>query len=228
MTNRTLGLSSIVIAAAIPMFIVLFGLAAAAGMPAAAQADPSLAATFFHAHPAFAAVLFVNSIVMHVAVVVLAVGLFTTLRSTSDVAAIGAVFGVAWAVLDIAQSSVTYAATVGSTSADATTVVAIANGIQNAAHLGGGIWVLSIAFAAGSAFGRAHRTAAAIVGAIFALHALIVPLVPAWWTLEYVGLPLFFGWTAVALLRGGVARPASLALEPHGGRTALPARGSHL
>jgi hypothetical protein len=212
-TDRTLGLSSVVIAAAIPMFIVLFGLAAAAGMPAAAQSDPRLAATFFHDHLAYAVGLFVNSIVMHVAVVVLTVGLFARLRSTNDAAAIGAVFGIAWAVLDITQSSIAYAAMVGSASSEAATVDAIAKAIQNAAHLGGGIWVLSIAFTAGSVFSRAHRSAAAVVGAIFALHILIVPLVPAWWTLEYVGLPIFFCWTATALLRSGVARQASTAAK---------------
>jgi len=215
-TDRTLGLSSVVIAAAIPMFIVLFGLAAAVGMPAAAQSDPRLAVTFFHDQPAFAVGLFVNSIVMHVAVVVLAVGLFGRLRSTSDVAVIGVVFGIAWAVLDITQSSIAYGAMVSASSADPATVDAIAKAMQNAAHLGGGIWVLSIAFTTGSVFSRAHRSAAAVVGAIFALHVLIVPIVPAWWTLEYIGLPLFFGWTAIALLRGAVARQGSLAAKLQG------------
>lgn len=92
--------------------------------------------------------------------------------------------------------------TLAAPAADAVTVDAIAKAIQNAAHLGGGLWVLSIALASGGLFGRAHRAVAFVSGAVFALHVLVVPLNPAWWSLEYVGLPLFFGWTGLALLRG--------------------------
>lgn len=209
MKDRTLGVSSLVIAAAIPMFIVLFGVAGAAGMPSAAQAEPRLAAAFFHDHPLFVAAIFLNSIVMHVAVVVLAIGLYARLVSTGGLwIAVGTALGVAWAVLDIAQSSIAYSATLAAPSADAVTVDAIAKGIQNAAHLGGGIWVLSIAFAGAAVLGRALRGVGFVVGTVFALHTLVVPLVPAWWMLEYIGLPLFFGWTGVALLRG--ARPPAV------------------
>ena len=202
MKDRALGVAALIVAVAIPLFIVLFGLAAGVGMPAAAQSDPRLAAAFFHDRPAFMAAILGNSIVMHVAVIALAIGLYQrTAGSTASLAAIGAAAGIAWGVLDIAQSSVGYAVTVGASSADMVTVDAIAKAIQNAAHLFGGLWVLSMALSGVPAFGRAHRAAAALVGTVFALHVLIVPLNPAWWGLEYVGLPLFFGWTGIALLR---------------------------
>ena len=216
MSNRTLGFTSFVIAAAIPLFMVLFAAAAAAGMPRAAQTDPALAADFFVGHPAFVAALYLNSIVLHLAVMVLAVGLYERFGPSSpSVAAIGAVGGFAWAVLDIAQSSIGYTAILSAPSADPVTVDAISKGIQNAAHLFGGIWVLSIAVASARVFGRAHRAVALVVGVVFALHTLTVPVAPGWWALEYVGLPVFFAWSGVALVRGGreaaAARAARLA-----------------
>jgi hypothetical protein len=214
MKDRALGVAALVVAAAIPLFIVLFGAAASAGMPAAAQSDPRLAASFFHDHPAFIALILGNSIVMHVAVIALAIGLYPRIAiKAPSLAVIGATLGVAWGVLDITQSSVGYAATVGATPADMVTVDAIAKAIQNAAHLFGGLWVLSIALAGAPAFGRAHRAAAALVGTVFALHVLVVPLNPAWWSLEYNGLPLFFGWTGISLLR---SPGRLLRLEPAG------------
>jgi hypothetical protein len=202
MKDRALGIAALIVAAAIPLFIVLFGLAAGAGMPAEAQSDPRLAAAFFHDRPAFIGALLVNSIVMHVAVIALAVGLYPRLAAASpSLAAVGAVAGVAWGVLDIAQSSIGYAATLAGSSVDIVTVDAVAKAIQNAAHLHGGLWVLSIAVAGAAVLGRAHRAVAALVGAVFALHVLIVPLNPAWWALEYVSLPVFFGWTGIVLLR---------------------------
>ena len=202
MSNRTLALSSLVIAIAIPSFIVVYGTAAAAGMPPSAQADPRLAMAFFSAHPAYVEILFVIAIVMHLAVIVLGLGLYPSLAPASpSVSAIGLIGAVAWAVLDIAQSSVTYAATLATTEPEAATVGVVANGMQNAAHLFGGVWVLSVAVSGSGVFGRAHRAMAGVVGAVFALHAVVVPVVPAWWVLEYVGLPLFFAWTALAVAR---------------------------
>ena len=206
MSNRMLGLSSLLIAAAIPMFIVVFGLAGAAGLPPTAQTDPRAVAGFFAGHPGFIGALYANSIVLHLAVITLAVGLFLRLAPASPVvAAIGTVGGIAWAVLDIAQSSIGYTAILAAPSADPVTVDAISKGIQNAAHLFGGIWVLSIAWAGSALFGRTHRALGYAVGAVFALHTLVVPILPAWWMLEYVGLPLFFGWTGIAVVRSGRA-----------------------
>jgi hypothetical protein len=215
MKVRQLGLAAIIVAAAIPIFIVLFGVAAGSGMPSTAQSDPRLAATFFREHAALMGGLFLNSIVMHLAVIALAIGLYPRLAATSPyAAAFGAVLGVAWGILDIAQSSIGYATTVGTATVDAVTVDAIAKAIQNAAHLGGGLWVLSIALAGATAFGRAHRAFAALAGTVFALHVLVVPLQPAWWALEYIGLPVFFGWTGLALLR---STNRSWSLAPAGG-----------
>jgi hypothetical protein len=204
MKDRWLGVAALIVAAAIPMFIVVFGIAARGGLPAAAQSDPRIAATFFHGQPGYMVALMANSLVMHLAVIALAVGLYPRLAAVSPwVATIGTALGIAWAVLDIAQSSIGYATMVGSSAADAVTVDAIARAIQNAAHLNGGLWVLSIAAAGSASFGRVHRTVAFVVGTVFALHVLIVPLNPAWWSLEYVGLPIFFAWTGIALLRTG-------------------------
>ena len=202
MNDRSLGASSLVIALAIPVFMLLFGVASATGLSQAAG-DPARTALFFQDHPPLAAAIFLNSIVMHLAAIVLAVGLYLRLAAGNvAVAAIGAVLGIAWAVTDIAQSSVIYSATIAAPTADPATIDAVARGMQNAAHLGGGLWVLSIAAISGATFGRAHRTVGLIVGTVFALHPLVVPLMPAWWALEYLGLPIWFAWTAIALLRG--------------------------
>jgi hypothetical protein len=201
-SNRSIGVTSLVIAAAIPMFIILFGIAGAAGLSQTAG-EPAGVVGFFRDHRPLLGAIFVNSIVMHVAVIVLAVAMYARFAGNGAVvAATGAALGIAWAVLDMAQSSITYSATLAAPTADPATIDAIAKGLQNAGHLGGGLWLLTLVAIGGAPFSRTLRAAGLVVGTVFGLHVLVVPVLPAWWTLEYIGLPVFFGWTAIAFFRG--------------------------
>ncbi|HZP96740.1 MAG TPA: hypothetical protein VFC31_10450 [Candidatus Limnocylindria bacterium] len=205
--RRSLGIASILVALGPIAFIAIFGSWASAGLSQTDSADPTIAIPFLRAHPAMVVPPTLDSIVMHVSAIVLAIGLHRVLSSRAHLlASIGAACGVMWGVLDISQSLVLYNAVLAAPKADAATIDIVTKGLQNAAHLGGGLWTLSIAATAAGLFGRAHRAFGVLTGAIFALHPLIVPAIPAYFYLEFVLLPLWFAWTGIAVLRTPVAR----------------------
>jgi hypothetical protein len=208
--RRSLGIAALLVAVGPIAFIAIFGSWAGAGLSQSDSADPSIAIPFLRAHPAMIVAPTVNSLVMHVAAITLALGLLPLLRDRAPLlATVGAFLGVTWGVLDIAQSVISYNAVVGRVAADPASIDVVTKGLQNAAHFGGGLWTLSIAAAAAGTFSGAHRAFGVLAGAVFALHALIVPMMPSWFYLEFALLPLWFGWTGVALLRGATARVAA-------------------
>jgi len=200
--RRVLGAASILVALGPVLFFAIFATWAAAGLSQSDAADPTLAIPFLRAHGSLLVAPTLNSIVMHVAVIVLAVGLWAALRARAPLlATTGAILGVLWGLADIAQSLVTYNAVLGRPAADPATIDVIAKGLQNTAHLGGGLWTLALVATSAAIFGRAHRAFGVLVGTVFALHALIVPVMPQWFYLEYVLLPVWFAWTGIAILR---------------------------
>ena len=207
MQQRSLGIASILTGIGPVLFIVIFGSWASAGLSQQDAADPTVALPFLRAHPAMLIPPTVNSLVMHVAAMTLAIGLWPTLRERSPLlATVGATLGVMWALLDIGQSLVTYNAILAAPKADPATIDVVTKGLQNAAHFGGGLWTLSIAATAVGVFSAPHRAFGFLTGAVFALHPLIVPAAPQWFYLEFVLLPIWFAWTGVALLRAPAAK----------------------
>ena len=203
--RRSLAIASFLVAAGPIAFIAIFGSWAGAGLSQTDAADPRVAMPFLRAHPAMLVAPTLNSLVMHVAAIVLALGLLAGLRDRSPlIATAGALFGVSWGFLDIAQSLVTYNAVIGPVAGDAAAIDTVTKGLQNAAHFGGGLWTLSIAATAAGVFGGAHRVFGVVTGTVFALHALVVPAMPQWFYLEFVMLPIWFAWTGIALLRSRV------------------------
>jgi hypothetical protein len=206
--KRTIGAASILVALGPIVFMAIFGSWSAAGLPQSDASDPAIAIPFLRANGVLVLAPTVNSIVMHLAAIVLALGLYGVLRERAPLlAATGALLGLVWGVLDIAQSLVMYNAVLGRPSADPATIDVITKGLQNAAHLGGGLWTLTIVATSAAVFGRAHRVLGALTGVVFALHPLIVPVQPSWFYLEFILLPLWFAWTGIAILRSaGSAR----------------------
>lgn len=210
--RRTLGISALLVAAGPIAFIVIFGSWGAAGLSQRDAADPTIAIPFLRLHQAMVLAPTLNSLVMHVAAITLAIGLLAALRERAPLlATVGAVFGVMWGVLDIAQSVVTFNAVVGRPTADPATVDIVTKGLQNAAHFGGGLWTLSIAAASAGLFSGIHRAVGFVAGAVFALHSLVVPAVPEFFYLEFALLPIWFAWTGLAILRG---RETAAAMRP--------------
>lgn len=208
--RRTLGIAALLVAVGPIAFIAIFGSWAAAGLSQTDSADPTIAIPFLRAHPAMVIAPTVNSLVMHVAAITLALGLLPLLRDRAPlIATVGAFLGVSWGILDIAQSVISYNAIVGRVAADPGSLDVVTKGLQDAAHFGGGLWTLSIAAAAAGIFSGAHRAVGFVTGAVFALHALIVPVMPGWFYLEFALLPLWFGWIGLALLRGAATRVAA-------------------
>lgn len=204
--KRALGVASILVALGPLVFIAIFGSWAGAGLSQTDGADPTIAIPFLRAHPGMVLAPTLNSIVMHVAAIVLAVGLYRVLAGqAATLATAGAAFGVMWGVLDLGQSLVTYDAILAAPSADPATIDIVTKGLQNAGHLGGGLWTLSIAATSAAVFGRAHRAFGYLTGVVFALHPLIVPANPGYFSLEFILLPIWFGWTGIAIVRSGAA-----------------------
>ena len=207
--RRPLAIASLLVAAGPVLFIAIFGSWAAAGLSQTDAADPTIAIPFLRAHPLMVVPPTANSLVMHLAAIVLAIGLLPTLRERTPLfAMVGAALGVAWGVLDIAQSLITYNAVVGRVSGDAAALDIVTKGLQNAGHLGGGLWTLSIVVASVGLFGGAHRAFGALTGIVFALHPLIVPAMPQWFFLEFALVPAWFAWTGIALLRARAPQAA--------------------
>lgn len=207
MNDRRLGIASLLVAIGPIAFILIFGSWAAAGLSQSDSADPTIAFPFLRAHPGLIVAPTLNDLVMHVAAITLAIGLLPYLRARgATIATVGAVLGVMWGVLDIAQGLISYNAVMGSSVADPRTIDIVTKGMQNAGHFGGGMWTLTIVATSATLFGGAHRVFGVVTGVVFALHPLIVPAVPAWFYLEFVLLPIWFAWTGVALLRAPATR----------------------
>jgi hypothetical protein len=205
--RRALGLASLLVAAGPLAFIAIFGSWGAAGLSQTDSANPAIAFPFLRAHGLMVLAPTLNSLVMHLSAIVLAIGLAGALAPRGGlVVTVGATLGVAWGVLDIAQSLITYNAVLAAPVADPASIDVVTKGMQNAGHLGGGLWTLSIVLASAGLFGGAHRTFGLVAGLVFALHPLIVPIVPAWFYAEFVLLPLWFGWTGIAILRSSSSR----------------------
>lgn len=212
--RRAIGIASILVALGPIVFFAIFITWSGAGLSQNEAADPTVAIPFLRTHGLLLVAPTLNSIVMHLAAIVLAVGLWASLRERAPLlATTGAILGSLWGVADITQSLVMYNAVLSAPTADPATIDVVTKGVQNAAHLGGGLWTLSVVATSATFFGRAHRTLGIVAGAVFALHALIVPAMPQWFYLEYILLPLWFGWTGVAILRSSSVAPTA-AMSP--------------
>ena len=211
--RRAIGIASILVALGPIAFFAIFVSWSGAGLSQTDAADPTVAIPFLRTHGVLLVAPTLNSIVMHVAAIVLAVGLWTSLRERAPLlATTGAILGVLWGLADITQSLVMYNAVLSAPVANPATIDVVTKGVQNTAHLGGGLWTLTVVATTAASFGRAHRALGIVAGTVFALHALIVPVMPQWFYLEYILLPLWFGWTGVAILRSpGAASSANLA-----------------
>ncbi len=204
--RRAIGIASILVALGPIVFFAIFFSWSGAGLSQTDAADPTVAIPFLRTHGLLLVAPTLNSIVMHLAAIVLAVGLWVSLRERAPLlAATGAILGILWGVADITQSLVMYNAVLSAPTADPATIDVVTKGVQNTAHLGGGLWTISVVATSAAFFGRAHRALGIVAGTVFALHALIVPVMPQWFYLEYILLPLWFGWTGVAILRSPAA-----------------------
>lgn len=204
--RRALGIASILVALGPIVFFAIFMTWSGAGLSQNEAADPTVAIPFLRTHGLLLVAPTLNSIVMHLAAIVLVVGLWVSLRERAPLlATTGAILGILWGVADITQSLVMYNAVLSAPTADPATIDVVTKGVQNTAHLGGGLWTLTVAATSAAFFGRAHRALGIVAGTVFALHPLIVPVLPQWFYLEYILLPLWFGWTGVAILRSPAA-----------------------
>ena len=206
-SSRSTGLASFLVALGPLFFIAIFASWGAAGLPQTDAGDPTRAIPFLRAHGALILAPTLNSLVMHLAVIVLALGLYAALHERSPfIAATGTALGIMWAILDITQSLIAYNAVLAAPTADPATIDVVTKGMQNAGHLGGGLWTLAVAATSVGVFDRAHRAFGVITGIVFALHPLVVPMNPGYFYLEFVLLPVWFAWTGLALVRGPAGR----------------------
>jgi len=202
--RRSLMLAALVTGASVPGFAVVFALWARAGFPSEASFDPVAIHAFAAVHPVLYGALPTLGVLMHLAALVLVVGLHPHLRAMDPLAAAaGTVMGLSWVVVDTLQNLIHYGIHLGATPDEVVpAAAAVADALWHAGHLGGGVWVLTIAALGGALFSRSHRALSVVCGLAFALHPFVVPVWPAWFNLEFILVPVWALWTALAIRRG--------------------------
>ncbi len=202
--RRTLSIAAGVMGASIPGFMLIFTLWSQQGLAQADTFDPIKVAAFASNHPTLVGALYVLGVIMHVAALLLVIGLHRQLDGFSSLwVTAGSALGVLWAGADIIQNLMHYFIFLGD--APMETVAAstrTADALWHAGHFGGGAWVLVIAASGGAHFGRAYRALSLVAGLAFMLHPFVFPIAAWWFNLEFVLVPIWAFWTALAIWRG--------------------------
>lgn len=206
--RHTLSLSAAVMAVSVPGFLVVFTLWAQKGLGQTDARDPIKVAAFAAVHPVLCGSLYLLGVVMHLAALLLLVGLHRRLVASAPLwVTAGSALGLLWIGADILQNLMHYGIFLGNTPTD---VVPSANravdALWHAGHFGGGAWVLVIAATSGALFGRGYRAFSVVAGSCFLLHAFVFPIAPWWFNLEFVLVPFWGLWTAVAVARNPAFR----------------------
>jgi hypothetical protein len=206
--RRTLALAALITGAAIPAFGLIFGLWGHAGVSQADSQDPLRVAALAAAHPAVYAALPLVGVAMHLAALVLVIGLHRRLAPAAPLwVGAASALGLFWVSADLLQNLMHYVLFMGPTSPAALpAAVAATDALWHAGHMGGGLWVASLAFTGGAIFSRSLRVACLLCGAVFTLHPLVFPLWAGWFSIELAAVPLWAFWTAGALWRGRAAQ----------------------
>ncbi len=210
---RFVGIAAIVTGGSLLLFVALYGLWGANGLGQEASTDPAQLAAFAGRAPALYALVPLNGVVVHLAALVVILAVSLAIFATRPLLALlGGTLGTFWVFADLVQNLMQYGAFLGyGRSEPVTAITAVAHGLQDAGHLGGGLWVLTVVIA--GPFGLPHRLFGAVTAATFALHPFVAPIVPAWFYVEFVTLPLWFIWTGIAIWLGHELR-ARRALAP--------------
>jgi hypothetical protein len=201
--HKTLAVAAIITGASVPGFVALFGLWMAAGLSQQASADPVQVAGFAASHRVLYAAMPVLGVVMHLAALVLVVGLHQALQQSWPLGmGVASALGCSWVFIDILQNLMHYGLYIGGMSADiAGAAGRVTDALWHSGHLGGGVWVLAVGTVGVDLFGRAYRAVSIIAGLSFFLHPFVVPLVPEYFGVEMLLVPLWAFWTAALLFK---------------------------
>ncbi|OFW63975.1 MAG: hypothetical protein A2135_00310 [Actinobacteria bacterium RBG_16_67_15] len=208
MTSRTTGWASIVMALSIVSFIPITMVGySGAGVDSTDFTDGAVFLPFVAAHRALAASPYVVGLVMHLAGVVLVVGLWSRLRDRSPWVSVAAALGLMWMMFDIAYNGVAIHVLpeMATLPGDAGTYAAYGaltrslSALQLTGHLGGGIWLAITAATAVStgAMGRALGRWGVVAGVVFAASVfgprILFP--------SFILLPVWFAWFGIMSIR---------------------------
>jgi len=222
--RRTLALAAAVTGASIPGFFAIFSLWAAQGLAQADASDPLKVLVFAAVHPGLVAALYVLGVVMHLAALLLVIGLHRrTVASSPLWVSAGSALGLLWVGADILQNLMHYGIFLGSTTPEMVAASShAADALWHAGHFGGGAWLLVLAGTSSVLFGRAYRALCWIAGVVFLLHAFVFPLAAWWFFLEFLLVPVWAFATAAAIAKNPAFEEAGGA-EPRGGAARLRA-----
>jgi len=198
-TNLATRRSSLIVAACLLSFPVLLnGLWPAQGGDADALTDPAAFLPFVADHRAAFAAPFVVGLIMHLAGVVVVLGLHGRLRHTWPWAAPAAALGLFWMAFDIAYNGVVLhvapeAAAIGAPAhASFDLLMRTTSALQLTGHLAGGTWLALTAIGAGRAglISIGLQRWGLVAGVAFAVSFLgPTALYPS-----FLLLPVFFIW----------------------------------
>src|SRR5262249_18200167 len=152
-----------------------------AGLSQAEASDALKVAAFAAAHPALYAALPLTGVAMHLAALLLVIGLHRRLVGASPLwVTAGSALGLSWVFIDLLQNLMHYGIFLGGPPELAAAANRAADAIWHAGHFGGGVWVLAVAGASGALFSRPYRAFSVLAGTAFMLHAFVFPVAP-WW-----------------------------------------------
>jgi hypothetical protein len=208
MTSRTAGWASIVIALSIVSFIpITVAGYSAAGVDIKDFTDGSVFLPFVEQNRALAVSPYIVGIVMHLAGVVLVVGLWSRLRERSPWVPVAGALGLMWMLFDIAYNGVTVHVLpeLAALPADVATNAAYGvlarslRALQLTGHLAGGIWLAVTAAVAisGGAMSKWLGRLGVVAGIVFAASMLGPSVLYG----SFMLLPIWFGWFGIASIR---------------------------
>ena len=208
MKTRSMGWAAIVMAGSILFFVIMFAAVyPAAGISGGDFSSGEVFLPFSQENPVLATAPFAVGIVMHVAGVVLVIGLWFQLRDRSPWVGVAAALGIVWMAFDIAYNGIAIhvipelsrLAPDPSLYTGYTVLVASLAALQLTGHLAGGLWLSTTAFV-GLKSGQLPKNLGWFgvgVGAVFAL-SILGPnvLYPS-----FILLPTWLGWYGLHALR---------------------------
>ena len=186
----------------IPLFLLVFALWGAHGLSQADAMDPAKVAPFAVRAPVLYAILPIVGVLMHLAALLVVVGMHRRLAARAPLLmGAASALGLVWIGADTLQNLMHYGGYLGGGSPEhVAAVAAAADAVWHAGHLPGGLWVLGLA-ASADFLSRPLRVLSVVAGAVFTLHALVFPLWPAYFGLEFLLVPVWCIWTGIALAR---------------------------
>jgi len=199
--NKTGGRAAVVTGLGLALFLPIFmAILPAAGLDQTDATNPAALDAFVRHHFAFFALPYLDGLVLHVAGTVAVLGVHRWLTDRSPWVLAATVGGLGWMVLDVAQNGmalygsheIARHASAAVSGPQLVLVGQLTTGLRLAAHVLGGLWVLTISAVAlrHTAAPRGLGWLGVVAGALMTVNVVVPPTQAP----LFVLLPIWFVW----------------------------------